>query len=247
MVESLGEWHRGGKRRWVTWGVATFDVLWAAVIGSRARPEEMVIDLPIDGELRIVGRSVPPRASTARARARAAGTCLGAPRPEQVRPGHPIRSDGGGRDVVYRTLVMPSVVEISADVAMTSPSMIEHVFELRQFRSGREGDGHRDQQTLCSALRPCDGRSHPGADSGRRGAVAVAHSQRDEQPLNLDRTEAMLTTDVRERRSCSMRRQDLVPDRRRDSTEILAGGLQTLDQVVECHPIDTQLRCEFRD
>jgi len=44
----------------------TVDVVCGAVIGSRARREAWVVGLPINGELRIVGRSSPLPAATAR-------------------------------------------------------------------------------------------------------------------------------------------------------------------------------------
>ena len=107
------------------------DVVLGAVIGSRERPSELVIGLPVDGALRIVGRSTPLAASASRA--------LGAiledppadhPWPQVVKPGAMDRF-ARGREAVHLTLVKPMVVEISADTATTGSSFRHAVRFLR--------------------------------------------------------------------------------------------------------------------
>lgn len=133
VVKGAAEPYRGGQRQWVKVKRRdTLDVVCAAVIGSRERPEELVIGLPIDGELRIVGRSAPLRASASRALGGVLRAPHGAhPWPEQVKPGALDRFNGGGRELVDLTLVEPIVIEISADVAMTGHSFRHAVRFLR--------------------------------------------------------------------------------------------------------------------
>ncbi len=70
---------------------------------------------------------------------------------------------------------------------------------------------------------------------------------RDQQPLHLARAEAVSAADDRERLPCSIRRNELVPDRWRDSVRILAGEFQARDEVVECRSMNTELRGEVGD
>ena len=124
----------GGDRTWVkVKHHDTLDVICAAVIGSRERPEELVIGLPIDGELRIVGRA---RLGTSTARE--LGRLLQEPAaphpwPQEVNPGALSRFNRAGREPVRLTLVQPLVVEISADVAMTGQSF-RHVVRFVRAR-----------------------------------------------------------------------------------------------------------------
>ncbi|MDQ1111251.1 hypothetical protein QE418_000699 [Microbacterium testaceum] len=57
----------------------------------------------------------------------------------------------------------------------------------------------------------------------------------------------MSTANSCKRLSRSIRLNDLVPDHRKDGFRILAGELETLDQIVERRPMDTQLRGQVRD
>lgn len=113
----------GGQRTWVkVKHRETRDVVCAAVTGSRDRPSELVVGLPADGELRIVGRTTPLRPRDARM----LGELLeppeaGHPWPEVVKPGALDRFNRD-RGPVTLTLVAPIVVEISADVAMLGGS-----------------------------------------------------------------------------------------------------------------------------
>ncbi|MCB1298394.1 MAG: ATP-dependent DNA ligase [Microthrixaceae bacterium] len=113
----------GGHRAWVkVKHRETRDVICAAVTGSRDRPSELVVGLPADGGLRIVGRTTPLRARDARM----LGELLEPPAsdhpwPEVVKPGVLDRFNRD-RGPVTLTLVDPLVVEISADVAMLGGS-----------------------------------------------------------------------------------------------------------------------------
>ena len=121
VAKGAGQPYRGGQRQWVKVKHRdTLDVVCAAVIGPLQRPEALVVGLPVDGELRIVGCSTPLRAAASRAIGRLLQPPEGHhPWPAQVKPGALDRFNSGGRDVIDLTLVEPIVVEISADVAMT--------------------------------------------------------------------------------------------------------------------------------
>lgn len=113
-----------GKRTWLKFkSRTTVDVVCGAVIGPRAAPQEVVVGLPVDGVLRIVGRSVPLQPMARRALA----PWLRPPTEE-----HPwsvrVPSTAMSRfrntrsEVVDLTLVEPIVVEVSADVAWDASS-----------------------------------------------------------------------------------------------------------------------------
>ena len=93
------------------------DVVCAAVIGPLTQPQAIIAGLPIDGQLRIVGRST---VLSTRA-GRDLGRLL---RPAQ--PGHPwpeeisetsLNRFSRDKGPVHLTLVEPLVVEVAADVA----------------------------------------------------------------------------------------------------------------------------------
>lgn len=83
----------------------TFDVVLGAVIGPRQRPEAVVVGLPDEGGLRIVGRSTPLRPHEARQLGEHLRPPAGEhPWPEVVSPGAVDRFNAG-RDPVQLTLV----------------------------------------------------------------------------------------------------------------------------------------------
>jgi ATP-dependent DNA ligase len=109
----------------------TIDVVAGAVIGPMRRPEAVVVGLPFDGELHIVGRSVPLRAAASRALGAQLHPPSGPhPWPAVVSPGAVDRFNAG-RDPVQLTLVDPIVVEISADVALSGRAFRHGVRYLR--------------------------------------------------------------------------------------------------------------------
>ena len=107
------------------------DVVCAAVIGPLTQPQAIIAGLPIDGQLRIVGRST---VLSARA-GRELGRQL---RPAQ--PGHPwpeeisetsLNRFSKDKGPVALTLVEPLVVEISADAAWTGNAFRHAIRYLR--------------------------------------------------------------------------------------------------------------------
>lgn len=135
VVKAGAQPYEGNSRQWVkVKHHDTLDVICAAVIGPRECPEELVIGLPVNGDLRIVGRS----ASLSTTVARSLGRLLREPStphpwPEEVKPGAVSRFNRSGRDPIRLTLVQPLVVEISADVAMTGESF-RHVLRFQRAR-----------------------------------------------------------------------------------------------------------------
>ncbi|WP_337994897.1 ATP-dependent DNA ligase [Microbacterium thalli] len=125
--------YRGGQRQWVKIKRRdTLDVICGAVIGARSRPRELVIGLPVDGELRIVGRSTPLRPATSTSLGRLLRSPGAAhPWPETVSPGALDRFNSRGPVAVQLTLVAPLVVEISTDIAKTGVSFRHAVRFLR--------------------------------------------------------------------------------------------------------------------
>ena len=123
VVKGAGQRYAGGERQWLKVKRRdTLEVVAAAVIGPITRPETIVVGLPVDGELRILGRSTPLRPAAARALAeiiRPAGSEH--PWPRVVNPAALDRFNAG-RDPVELTLIDPLVVEISAGIATSSGS-----------------------------------------------------------------------------------------------------------------------------
>ncbi|MBD1540552.1 ATP-dependent DNA ligase [Arthrobacter sp. S13_S34] len=109
----------------------SLDVACGAVIGSLQRPQYIVVGLPVEGRLRIVGRST---ALTAKA-ARELAEFL---RPPQSRHPWPevitettLNRFSKDKGPVTLTLVEPLVVEISADVAWTGNAFRHAIRYLR--------------------------------------------------------------------------------------------------------------------
>lgn len=116
VAKRLDEAYPAGRRAWVkVKHHDSVDVICAAVIGSRERPRELIVGLPIDGELRIVGRTSP----LAAANARTIAAHLHPPEhPASWPDSLPSARWGSGRgDPVALTPVEPTVIEIAADTA----------------------------------------------------------------------------------------------------------------------------------
>lgn len=124
--------YRPGRRDWLkVKHRSTVDVVCAAVIGPITAPDAAVAGLPIDGELRIVGRTVPLDTMAARdltARLRPAGSEH--PWPAVV-PASAVHGFGAGREPVTLTLVDPVVIEVSADIAWSGTSWRHAVRYIR--------------------------------------------------------------------------------------------------------------------
>lgn len=112
-----------GRRDWLKIKQrSVLDVVCAAVIGPIGQPAAVVAGLPIDGELRIVGRTVPLTALASRTLAREIRPAVSDhPWPEVVTSAA-VSGFGGGGDPVRLTRIEPVVVEVSADVAWSGRS-----------------------------------------------------------------------------------------------------------------------------
>lgn len=132
VVKAAASRYEGGKREWLKVKHRnTRDVIAGAVIGSRSRPEAVVVGLPVAGELRIVGRTTPLQPHVARSLAAFLRQPAGEhPWPEVVSPGAVDRFNAG-RDPVQLTLVEPFVIEVSADVALSGGSFRHAVRLIR--------------------------------------------------------------------------------------------------------------------
>lgn len=138
VIKGSAQPYEAGKRAWIKYKKrSALDVVCAAVIGPIDRPSEIVAGLPIDGELRIVGRSAPLTATNSRALARWL-------RP--AAPGHPWPTtvkgttlDRFNRDStpVTLTLVEPIVVEVAADTAWSGRSF-RHALTFQRARPDLE-------------------------------------------------------------------------------------------------------------
>jgi ATP-dependent DNA ligase len=132
ILKKTAEPYAGGQRIWQKLKHReTVDVICGAVIGPIDRPETIVAGLPIDGQLRIVGRSAPLKTAAAK--------LLGA-QLQPAGPGHPwpnrVKSTtldrfNADKDETELTFVEPTVVEVSADTAMTGTSFRHTVRYLR--------------------------------------------------------------------------------------------------------------------
>ena len=109
------------------------DVICAAVIGPVAQPQAIIAGLPLDGELRIVGRSTVLSTKVGRELGRhlhPAGAQH--PWPEEISESS-LNRFSKDKDPVRLTLVEPLVVEVSADVAWSGTSF-RHPVSYRRAR-----------------------------------------------------------------------------------------------------------------
>ncbi|MFE7503900.1 ATP-dependent DNA ligase [Promicromonospora sp. NPDC057488] len=131
----------------------TVDVICAAVIGRRSSPQEVVAGLPIDGTLKIVGRTAPLSTSGSRALA----PWLESPRADHPWPAQVLRTafsrfNTARSDVVDLTLVEPVVVEVRADVGWDGQNF-RHLLRFVRVRPDTE----------VSSVRPPNARDGPPA------------------------------------------------------------------------------------
>ncbi|MFE4835184.1 ATP-dependent DNA ligase [Arthrobacter sp. NPDC056691] len=108
----------GGQRVWLKYKRRSeIDIICGAVVGPIDRPTEIVAGLPIDGALRIVGRSSVLRSSDSQVLAQWLKPPEGPhPWPEMVK-GSTLDRFNRDASPVALTLVEPVVVEVSADSA----------------------------------------------------------------------------------------------------------------------------------
>ncbi|SLK00865.1 ATP dependent DNA ligase domain-containing protein [Arthrobacter sp. P2b] len=134
MAKSSTQTYTGGKRIWLkSKHISELDVICGAVIGPIERPTEIVAGLPIDHELRIVGRSSPLKAADSRALARwlTSPTTIH-PWPTMVKG---TTLDRFNRDAspTQLTLVDPVVIEVLTDAAWSGQSF-RHSLRFRRVR-----------------------------------------------------------------------------------------------------------------
>ncbi|WP_264669567.1 ATP-dependent DNA ligase [Arthrobacter sp. VKM Ac-2550] len=147
VIKGAGQSYDGGQRQWLkVKHRETLDVICAAVIGPMAKPQAVVAGLPIDGELRIVGRSVPLKPAAAKL----LGARLQPPAGEHPWPQR-VKSTAMDRFNATRgetelTLIEPIVVEVSADTAWSGQSF-RHPLRYLRYRG---------------ELDPADVSAHPG-------------------------------------------------------------------------------------
>jgi hypothetical protein len=124
VAKGADQLYRGGQRDWLKVKQrSVLDVVCAAVVGPLDRPSVVVAGLPIDGALKIVGRTVPlsPLAARELARVLTAADPDDHPWPAVVSSAT-VNGFGANREPVTLTRVQPLVVEVSADVAWSGRS-----------------------------------------------------------------------------------------------------------------------------
>lgn len=132
VVKGAGQSYQGGVRQWIkVKRRQSLDVVCAAVIGPMDRPQYVVAGLPVEGRLRIVGRSTLLPAKVARELAAHLRPPQGQhPWPEVIME-TALNRFSKDKGPVALTLVEPLVVEISADVAWTGNTFRHAVRYLR--------------------------------------------------------------------------------------------------------------------
>jgi ATP-dependent DNA ligase len=138
VIKGAAEPYPAGLRSWLKYKRrSTLDVVCAAVIGPRTAPQQMVAGLPIDGRLRVVGRTGPLSSTARRALARWLLPPAGEhPWPSRL-PAGAFGRFGAARGAVDLTLVEPIVVEVSADAAWDGSSF-RHALRLVRPRPDAE-------------------------------------------------------------------------------------------------------------
>ncbi|WP_156251022.1 ATP-dependent DNA ligase [Pseudactinotalea terrae] len=134
VAKGLGQRYEPGQRIWTKVKRRdALDVVVAAVTGTRQAPTDLLVGLPIDGQIRIVGRT----AALSGARAAQVGALLAPPEgvplwPAQV-PRRWVERFTGNQDPLRLTPVRPVVVEVLADAAWDGRSF-RHALRLVRVR-----------------------------------------------------------------------------------------------------------------
>lgn len=112
-----------GSRSWLKLKTKnTFDAVCAAVIGPITQPQAIIAGLPVDGQLRIVGRSTVLSTRVGRELGRQLRPAQpGHPWPEEI-PETSLNRFSKDKGPVRLTLVEPMAVEVAADVAWSGRS-----------------------------------------------------------------------------------------------------------------------------
>lgn len=132
VVKGAGQSYQGGVRQWIkVKRRQSLDVVCAAVIGPMGRPQYVVVGLPVEGRLRIVGRSTVLAAKASRELAAHLNLSIGEhPWPEVITE-TALNRFSKDKGPVALTRVEPLVVEISADIAWTGNAFRHAVRYLR--------------------------------------------------------------------------------------------------------------------
>lgn len=110
--------YRGDRRDWVKVKYRrTLDVVCGAVTGTLQQPGQLIAGMPIDGELRVVGRTGQLRPATARQLTPLLRPPAGQHPWPAVLPPSTLEHFSRSKEPVRVTLVDPLVVEVSADTA----------------------------------------------------------------------------------------------------------------------------------
>lgn len=132
VVKGRDQPYLGGQRAWSKVKHRdTIEVICGAVTGTRSRPRELIVGLPTDHGLDIVGRTTPLTAAVARHLAEQLQPSVGHhPWPTVLTSGA-LHRFAGGRQETPVTLVEPIVIEVAADVATTGGSFRHAVRFIR--------------------------------------------------------------------------------------------------------------------
>lgn len=132
VVKGAAQSYQGSVRQWIkVKRRQSLDVVCAAVIGPIDRPQHVVAGLPVEGRLRIVGRSTALAAKASRELAAYLRPPKGAhPWPEVITE-TVLNRFSKDKSPVPLTLVEPLVVEISADIAWTGNAFRHAIRYLR--------------------------------------------------------------------------------------------------------------------
>lgn len=132
VFKSGSEPYPAGLRSWLKLKTkSTLDAVCAAVIGPISQPQAIIVGLPVDGRLRIVGRSTVLSTRVGRELGRQLSLAQpGHPWPEEISETS-LNRFSKDKGPVHLTLVEPIVVEISADVAWTGKSFRHGIGYIR--------------------------------------------------------------------------------------------------------------------
>lgn len=131
VVKGADQRYEGGQRVWIkVKHHDTLDVVCAAVVGPLTRPTELVVGLPLEGDLRIVGRA-PVSARAARALRDQLVPPVGTAQWPALVARSAMSKFSTDSTEVALTAVEPFVVEISADVAWSGTSFRHGVRYVR--------------------------------------------------------------------------------------------------------------------
>ncbi|MDP9115681.1 MAG: ATP-dependent DNA ligase [Actinomycetota bacterium] len=132
VVKGLDQPYRGGRRDWVKVKHRdTLEVVCAAITGTLRHPQELIVGLPIDGTLRIVGRSTPLHAAAASRLGEQLRAPSGAHPWPAVLPSSALNRFGTRRDPEATMRIEPIVVEVTADIALSGTSFRHPVRYVR--------------------------------------------------------------------------------------------------------------------